>query len=74
MGKKKKAKKINLKKERYAKFRKEKPGTMTFATPELSDEQVQERRNDERGIDNFWRHFRRHPERYVNERKAKSKR
>ena len=76
MGKKKKnkTKKVSAKKERYAKFRKEKPSTMTIAVPDLPEEQVVERRQDEQRIDNFWRHYRRPPERYVRERDAKSKR
>lgn len=77
MGKKKnkkKTKKTNVKKERYSKFRKEKPSVMAFTTPELPEEIVQQRRQDEQSIDSFWRHYRRPPERFVNERKAKSKR
>ncbi len=74
MGKKKKAKKISAKKERYAKFRKEKPTMLTISSPELSEEAVQARRLDEQKIDNFWRHYRRPPERFVSERKARSKR
>ena len=75
MSKKKdKAKKISAKKERYAKFRKEKPSSLTIEPPQLSEEQVQTRRLDEQRIDNFWRHYRRPPPRFVLERKAKSKR
>ena len=77
MGKKKnknKVKKVSFKKERYSKFRKEKPTMMAFTTPELPEEAVQERRQDEQKIDNFWRNYRRPPQRFVNERKAKSKR
>ena len=74
MGKKDKPKKISVKKERYMKFRKEKPSSMTFAMPDLTDEMVQLRRQDEQRIGQFWRGYRRAPERYVNERKAKSKR
>ena len=75
MGKKKdKTKKISVKKERYSKFRKEKPSSLTMAPPELTEEQVQLRRQDEQMIDNFWRHYRRPPQRFVLERKAKSKR
>ena len=69
-----KAKKVSQKKERYLKFRKEKPSTLTIAPPELSEEQTQLRRQDEQRIENFWRHYRRPPPRFVNERKAKSKR
>ena len=74
MGKKKKAKKISAKKERYAKFRKEKPGTMMFTTPDLPDEAVQQRRADEQRIDGFWKGYRRPPEKFIRERDAKSKR
>ena len=75
MGKKKdKPKKISAKKERYLKFHKEKPASLTFATPDLSEEQVTLRRQDEQKIDNFWRSYRRPPQRFVSERKAKSKR
>ncbi|MBI2101126.1 hypothetical protein HYT53_00780 [Candidatus Woesearchaeota archaeon] len=72
--KKDKPKKISAKKERYAKFRKEKPSSMTFAMPDLSEEQVAERRQDEQRISMFWRSYRRPPQRFVSERKAKSKR
>ncbi len=74
MGKKDKPKKISAKKERYAKFRKEKPTNLTIAPPDLSEEQVRERKEDEQRINMFWRSYRRPPERFVNERKAKSKR
>ena len=75
MGKKKeKSKKTNSKRERYLKFRKEKPAAMSIAMPDLSDEQLKLRRNDEQRIDSYWRYFRRRPERFVLERKAKSKR
>ena len=69
-----KVKRISAKKERYLKFRKEKSSTMTFSTPELPDEVVQQRKSDEQRIQDFWRHYRRPPERFVNERKALSKR
>ena len=76
MGKKKKnkAKKISVKKERYDKFRKEKPSALTFAPPELPEEVVQQRRLEEQKIDNFWRSYRRPPRRFIRERDAKSKR
>ena len=75
MGRKKdKAKKISVKKERYLKFRKEKPSSMTVAMPDLTENQVQQRRTDQQRIDNFWHYYRRPPPRFVNERKAKSKR
>ena len=74
MGKKDKKKKISAKKERYAKFRKEKPSNLTIAPPELTEEQVKERRLDEQRIGEFWRSYRRPPQRFVSERKARSKR
>ena len=74
MARKDKAKKVSAKKERYLKFRKEKPTNLTVAPPDLSEEQVKDRRSDEQHITDFWRHYRRPPERFVNERKAKSKR
>ena len=74
MGRKDKPKKISAKKERYMKFRKEKPTMMTVAPPELTEEQVKERRLDEQRIGEFWRSYRRPPQRFVSERKARSKR
>ena len=74
MGKRDKAKKVSVKKERYSKFRKEKPSSLTVAMPDLSEDQVQERKTDQQRIDSFWRYYRRPPPRFVNERKAKSKR
>ena len=74
MGKKDKPKKVSAKKERYLKFRKEKPTNMTVAMPDLSEEQVASRRNDEQKLSDFWRHYRRPKERFVRERDAVSKR
>lgn len=77
MGKKKnknKTKRVNPKKERYAKFRKEKPTNMTVMMPDLSEDVTAVRRQDEQRIGEFWRHYRRPPEKFVRERDAKSKR
>lgn len=74
MSKKDKPKKMSAKKERYLKFRKEKPSTMTVATPNLSEEDTAMRRQDEQRINDFWRNYRRPPKRFVRERDAKSKR
>ena len=74
MARKDKPKKISAKKERYTKFRKEKPSSMNIAVPDLSEEQLRQRKEDEQRINMFWRNYRRPPERFVNERKAKSKR
>ena len=70
-----KTKKVSVKKERYAKFRKDKPSAMVFATPDnLPDEIIQQRKADEQRINDFWRHYRRPPEKFVRERDAKAKR
>ena len=74
MGRKDKPKKISAKKESYAKFRKEKPTMLTMTSPELTEEQIKERRQDEQRIGDFWRNYRRPPQRFVSERKARSKR
>jgi len=74
MGKKDKPKKISAKKERYMKFRKEKPSMLTITAPDLTEYQIKERRLDEQRISEFWRHYKRPPERFVSERKARSKR
>ena len=78
MGKKKnknKTKKVSIKKERYSKFRKDKPSAMIFAPPDnLPEDVVQQRRQDEQTINDFWRHYRRPPEKFVRDRDAKAKR
>ena len=58
MGKKskKKKKKVNPKRERYAKFRKEQPSTMTFTLPDLTPEQQKQRQEDDKNIGLFWRY------------------
>lgn len=76
MGKKnkKKKKKANPKTERYLKFRKEKPASMTFVTPDLTPEQQKLRLEDERKIEYFLRHNRNPPTKEISERRMKSKR
>lgn len=77
MGKKKnknKKKKVNPKKERYAKFRKDKPSTMNFSTPDLTPEQQKQKQTDERQIDSFLKFNRNPPTKEVSERRMKSKR
>ncbi len=59
MGRKKnknKKKKVNPKKERYAKFRKERPSTMSFTTPDITPEQQKQRQEDEGKIGSFLRY------------------
>jgi len=61
MGRKKnknKKKKVNPKKERYAKFRKDRPSTMSFTPPDLTPEQQKQKMEDERTIGMFMRYNR----------------
>ena len=76
MGKKNKnkPKKVSVKKERYAKFRKEKPGTLNISMPDLSEEQQKQKREDELKLERFLRFNRNPPTKDVVERKDKSKR
>ena len=75
MGKKDKdKKKKNPKKEKYLKFRKEKPTNMTFNAPQLTDDQVQQVKLNEERIGFYMKTRVFFPEKFVNERKAKSKR
>ncbi len=70
----KKKKKVNLKKEKYLKFHKEKPSSMTYAPPQLTEEQMQQVKLNEDRIGYYMRTRVFFPEKFVNERKAKSKR
>ena len=69
-----KPKKVSVKKERYSKFRKDKPGVLNIAMPDLSDEQVKQKRDDETKIDRFLRFAKNPPSKEVVERRVKSKR
>jgi len=75
MGKKnKKPKKISAKKERYAKFRKEKPASVDITMPDLTDEQIKQKREDEEKINRFLRFSRNKPTKEIVKRREKSKR
>ena len=74
MAKKDKVKKTNPKREKYTKFRKDKPTNMAFTTPDLPEEAVTTRRDDEKRIDSFWKFYRRPAERFNRDRDAKAKR
>lgn len=77
MGRKKnknKKKKVNAKKEKYAKFRKEKPSTRDLTPPDLTPEQQKQKMEDEKTIENFLRFNRNRPTKEINPRKMKSKR
>lgn len=58
MGKKNKnkKKKVNPKRERYAKLKKEKPSVMTFTPPDITPEQQNQRKEDDKNIGLFWRY------------------
>ncbi len=59
--KKKKQKKTNPKRERYAKFRKDKPGTLDISMPDLTTEQQKQKQNDEQKFNKFLRFNRNRP-------------
>ena len=67
-------KKVNPKRERYAKFRKEKPATMTFTTPDITPEQQKQRQEDEKLINWFMGNNKNAPTKELSERRIKSKR
>lgn len=74
MARKKKAKKPNPKRERYAKFRKDKPAALDLTTPDLTDEQRKQKQIDEDRINKYLR-FNRNPHtKEIVARKMKSKR
>jgi len=74
MSRKDKPKKISAKKEKYVKFKKDKPGTLDISMPEISDEERKQARNDEEKINKHLRFSKNRPPSEINPRKAKSKR
>lgn len=70
----KKEKKVNAKKEKYAKFKKDKPSTLDISTPELPPELQKQKQEDEKKIDKFLRFNKNPPTKEVVTRKIKSKR
>jgi len=72
-SKKKKAKKISAKKERYAKFRKEKNATIDITMPELSPEQNKQKQEDEMKIGRFLRFNKNPPQKELKEKLLKRK-
>jgi len=76
MGKKNKnkPKKVSVKKERYSKFRKDKPGVLNITMLDLLEEQQKQKRDDENKIDRFLRFAKNPPVKEIVERKVKSKR
>ena len=72
--KKKEKKKMSAKREKYAKFRKDKPSTINYTTPELTPEQQKQKQIDEAKINSFLRYNRNRPALSIREKKAKGKR
>lgn len=70
----KKNKKVSAKKEKYAKFRREKSDKLDITMPELSEDEMKQKRNDETKIDRYLRFSKNSPPREINPRRAKSKR
>jgi|GEM_PF-1274927 len=74
MSKKKKQKKSNPKRERYLKFHKEKSAVMDVSMPELNDDQMRQKREDESKIERYLKFSRNPPSKEIVERRMKSKR
>ena len=68
-----KKKKISAKKEKYKKFHKEKSGTMDVSMPDLSVEQMTQKKEDESKIDRFLKFNRNRPTKEIRDRKLKTK-
>ena len=69
----KRPKKISAKKEKYLKFKKEKPSAMDLTMPDLSDEQNKLRQQDELSINRFLRFSRNPPTKEIRDKKEKYK-
>ena len=74
MAKKEKKKKVSAKKEKYAKFHKEKSANMDLSMPDLPVEQVKQSREDIERIDRWLKMHRNPPTKEVNLRRMLSKR
>lgn len=68
-SKKKEPKKLSAKKEKYLKFRKEKPSTLNFSAPELTPEQQKQKQIDEAKINSFLRYSKNPPSLSLKEKK-----
>jgi hypothetical protein len=60
---------VNPKKEKYAKFRKEKPATMDIRMPDLTEEQQKQKYMDEQAIGRFFKFNRNLPTKELRDRK-----
>ncbi len=75
MGKKdKRPKKVNAKKEKYSKFKKEKAAVLDVKMPDLEADQMKQKQKDEETINRYLRFNRNAPPKEIVSRKAKSKR
>lgn len=70
---KKKTKKVSAKKEKYAKFRKEKPSAMDLTMPDLSQEESNQKQKDEDKINRFLRYNKNKPTLNVKQKKQEEK-
>ncbi len=74
MGKKKKKKKVSARRERYKKFRKDKPSSTTFTTPDPTKDEMKEIKESEARLEGFMKGRKPNAPRVINKRKLKSKR
>ena len=72
-SKKKKVKKISAKKERYAKFRKDKSVSFDLTMPDLTPEQFKQKQEAEINISRFLRFNRNLPTKELKEKRLKRK-
>jgi hypothetical protein len=75
MGKKNKnkVKKVSAKKQKYLKFKKEKSSNIDLSMPDLSEEQVLARRENDTRIDRFLKFNRNPPTKSLKEKRIKTK-
>jgi hypothetical protein len=66
-------KKLSAKKEKYAKFHKEKAPNMNLTSPELTPEQQKQKQQDELKINSFLRYSKNRPTLSIREKRAKGK-
>jgi len=70
----KKEKKVSAKALRYAKFQKEKPGTLDLTMPDLDEDKNKQKQADQMRIDQWLRYNRNPPTKELSERRMRSKR
>lgn len=70
-SKKNKVKKVSAKKEKYAKFRKDKPSTLNITAPDLTPEQQKQKQIDEGRINSYLRYSKNRPALSLREKKKR---